>query len=172
MKITTERARKLAGEWHGGQWSELYKFASSGECYYLPALNEVLNIIYEPEVHPRPYERPKYLQNELLKLKRYFESKIDRFEYYKNFYGFEYARYVSDGKMKVTIPKIAEHEGLPTNLITLEIIDRCPWCGMPRGKPYKAFSYDGSRKIECDAWINSCGHIDLYKKVVVEGKPV
>ena len=43
MKITTERARKLAGEWHGGQCSEFYKFASSVGCYYLPVLNEVLD---------------------------------------------------------------------------------------------------------------------------------
>lgn len=28
--ITRERAREIAAQWHGGQWSPLYMFASSG----------------------------------------------------------------------------------------------------------------------------------------------
>jgi ssDNA-binding Zn-finger/Zn-ribbon topoisomerase 1 len=68
--------------------------------------------------------------------------------------------------MIVEIPKIAEHWGSPTNLMTIEIQDTCPKCGAKRGvKRWKGFSYDGSRRLGVDCWENECGHIDTYPEV-------
>ena len=65
--------------------------------------------------------------------------------------------------MKVTIPSKTEHAGSPTNLITVEIADKCPICGGNRGtKRWKGFSYDGSRRLGVDCWENPCGHVDTY----------
>lgn len=71
-------------------------------------------------------------------------------------------------EMIVTIPAIPEHEGYEGNLVTLKISDKCPICGGLRGKPEKVRSYDGSRILICDGWINPCGHIDTYANVVKE----
>lgn len=67
--------------------------------------------------------------------------------------------------MKVTIPRTTEHEGMPFNLMTVEIDDKCPKCGEMRGKPYKTHSYDGSRRLTVDGWNNPCGHIDKYSEL-------
>lgn len=74
--------------------------------------------------------------------------------------------------MKVTIPSISEHGGCPLNLVTLEISDNCPVCGVKRGQVFGTHSYDGSRRLYCDGWINPCGHIDSYVEVRKEGKRV
>jgi NTP pyrophosphatase (non-canonical NTP hydrolase) len=68
--------------------------------------------------------------------------------------------------MTVTIPASENHNGM--DVITVTISDYCPVCFMPRGKPYKALSYDGSRSVEVDGWNNPCGHIDTYERVRFE----
>ena len=72
--------------------------------------------------------------------------------------------------MIVTIPKCAQHEGRA--LATYEISDYCPICGEKRGKIFGTHSFDGSRRLNVDAWINPCGHIDLYERIQAEGKIV
>lgn len=68
--------------------------------------------------------------------------------------------------MKVTIPRISEHQGYDGNLITVEISDKCPKCGAKRGvKRWQGFSYDGSLRLNVDCWENECGHIDKYTDV-------
>jgi len=74
--------------------------------------------------------------------------------------------------MIVEIPSCDEHAGSPLCLVRLEISDTCPVCGGPRGAPYRTISYDGSRRLNCDGWINPCGHIDKYASVRKEGKAV
>jgi hypothetical protein len=63
----------------------------------------------------------------------------------------------------VRIPAHAEHEGFYLVSLTLDWI--CPVCGGPRGEVYDARSYDGSRILYCDGWINPCGHVDKYADV-------
>ena len=65
--------------------------------------------------------------------------------------------------MTVTIPACAEHWGVYS--VTVEISDLCPVCGGPRGKKFKGFSYDGSKRLLCDLWKNPCGHVDKYSAV-------
>lgn len=67
--------------------------------------------------------------------------------------------------MTVTIPSKREHEGLPTNVMTIEIPAICPECGGPRGKVRPGISYDGSQRLHVDSWINPCGHVDVYSDV-------
>lgn len=74
--------------------------------------------------------------------------------------------------MRVTIPLLQQHAGYSSNLGTFEIEDKCPKCNKPRGKIFEAISYDGSRRLHVDSWINPCGHIDLYEDVRKEGKRV
>ncbi len=76
-KITKDRAQKLCAEWHGGQWSALYSYASTGiyfREYALKYLQEIQQEIERPEYAPVPFGRPQYQQRELLKLKTYFEN--------------------------------------------------------------------------------------------------
>lgn len=72
--------------------------------------------------------------------------------------------------MIVTIPSTAEHNGY--GLVTLKISDKCPICKKPRGRIFGTDSFDGSRRINVDGWINDCGHIDRYSNVRDEGKKV
>jgi len=65
--------------------------------------------------------------------------------------------------MTVTIPKMAEHEGIYAIKITIS--NKCPICGKKRGKPFPTLSYDGSRRLGVDGWLNKCGHIDKYSAV-------
>ena len=55
---------------------------------------------------------------------------------------------------------------------TIEISDKCPICGKPRGKtkPYRFFE-DGEWFV-VDRWVNSCGHIDDYKDCLIEAKKI
>ena len=73
--------------------------------------------------------------------------------------------------MKVTIPRINEHCGLRSNLITVEISNFCPKCGAMRGiKRWQGLSFDGSRRLEVDCWQNECWHIDMYEDIREEIK--
>lgn len=65
--------------------------------------------------------------------------------------------------MKVTIPARQEHEGIFS--IDVEISDFCPVCGGPRGVPFNALSFDGSRRLFVHSWNNPCGHVDYYSNV-------
>jgi len=65
--------------------------------------------------------------------------------------------------MHVTIPTCEEHAGFLT--VSGEISDNCSKCGSKRGKVYKGFSYDGSRRLVVDCWKNECGHVDKYSEV-------
>lgn len=66
----------------------------------------------------------------------------------------------------VTIPASAEHEGRHRIQVTLAWV--CPRCRGPRGEVARAVSYDGSRRLECDAWTNPCGHVDHYESLRCE----
>lgn len=63
----------------------------------------------------------------------------------------------------VTIPAMDEHAGLHS--ITVELPWVCLVCGGPRGEPFEALSFDGSRRLSCHAWRNPCGHSEPYGKV-------
>jgi len=63
----------------------------------------------------------------------------------------------------VTIPAREDHEGIYSKTVKLHWV--CPVCGGQRGEPFAAVSWDGSRKLDCDGWENSCGHIDKYSAV-------
>lgn len=74
-----------------------------------------------------------------------------------------------DGQMSrcttrtVRIPACDEHNGMHSVLVTLMWL--CPHCGGPRGEPFSTISYDGSRRLGCDGWVNQCGHVDTYAAV-------
>jgi hypothetical protein len=75
--IGLERAKQLATHWHGGQWSALYQFGSSGVYLkenHLLYLEEIEQEIYRPETALRPFTRSKKQTNELITLKRFFLS--------------------------------------------------------------------------------------------------
>lgn len=63
----------------------------------------------------------------------------------------------------VTIPDREAHDGFHKMTIPLPWV--CPECGGPRGDIYQTVSYDGSRRLDCDGWMNPCGHIDKYYMV-------
>jgi hypothetical protein len=63
----------------------------------------------------------------------------------------------------VIIPGCVHHEGHYYMKARVKWI--CPKCGGPRGQIKKAFSFDGSRRLICDGWINPCGHVDKYDSV-------
>ena len=74
--ISTAKARKIASDWHGGQWSALYQFASSGVFVpenYSRYSNEInAEIERETEYHSRITKKQS---NELWQLRKYFEYK-------------------------------------------------------------------------------------------------
>ena len=97
--ITTERAREIAGQWHGGQWSGLYQFASSG--IFVP--QSILHYLHEvqhggidaPELALHPYSLTVKDRSELESLLRYFlkraqENDIAIFWKYHSQYGYIY----------------------------------------------------------------------------------
>lgn len=77
VQISNQLARQIANEWHGGQWSALYQFASSGvylienHLRYLKEVQEAL----EPEFYLYPTTLSKRNQASLNSLKRWFEYK-------------------------------------------------------------------------------------------------
>lgn len=77
--IKHETAIKIAANWHGGQWSQLYSFASSGSLspeYSLWIIEEVTQEILKPETALKPFERSKKDSNELLKLRDYLPGRL------------------------------------------------------------------------------------------------
>lgn len=70
--------------------------------------------------------------------------------------------------MTVTIPACDQHEGFYTWDIKLYWI--CPVCGGERGEVFDIFSYDGSRRLACNGWKNSCHHVDKYEQVRKEAR--
>jgi len=66
----------------------------------------------------------------------------------------------------VTIPAHEHHEGIAS--LTVKLKWACPICGRPRGQVIPVRSYDGSRILYCDGWVNPCGHIDKYLTVRLE----
>ena len=61
-------------------------------------------------------------------------------------------------------------DGWTFHAATVEIGELCPICGMPRGKPYLHRFYDTGKSYTVHKWDNSCGHIDTYRNVLIEGK--
>lgn len=55
---------------------------------------------------------------------------------------------------------------LPVRLV--EIDDRCPVCGGPRGRPHRRLLSEHGVSQWVDGWSNPCGHIDSYVGVLVE----
>lgn len=74
--ISKQKAQKIASDWHGGQWSALYQFASSGVFVpenYSRYSNEInAEIERETEYHSRITKKQS---NELWQLRKYFEVK-------------------------------------------------------------------------------------------------
>lgn len=68
----------------------------------------------------------------------------------------------------ISIPLMAEHQGYHS--INVNVKWLCPKCGGPRGTVYKTDSFDGSMKLRCDGWVNSCGHVDKYAAVREEAR--
>lgn len=76
--ILDERARALAYDWHGGQSSPLYAFASSGLVADLDALlSEVQTCIYMVERCAGYTEKHR---TELVKLRRYCQHGLKHIE--------------------------------------------------------------------------------------------
>lgn len=92
--ITSNRAQEIASNWHGGQWSALYQFASSGKYLvenHLLYLEEIIQEIHRPETALKPFFRSKKDQAELNSLKLWFEQYAVRYNvqtvWKKDFYG-------------------------------------------------------------------------------------
>ncbi len=69
--------------------------------------------------------------------------------------------------MKVIVVK---REGWHVHTVRVEISTKCPICGGPRGEPtWHNFCEDGDW-LTCNVWTNPCGHVDLYKDVLIEAK--
>lgn len=52
---------------------------------------------------------------------------------------------------------------------TVDIADRCPRCGGPRGEPVRRPFYEDGVAFAVDCWVNPCGHVDSYAAVLQEG---
>lgn len=62
----------------------------------------------------------------------------------------------------VTIPAMDNHGDYTVNSVTVRLAVNCPVCGATRTGFRKALSYDGSRRMEADTWVNGCGHHAFY----------
>jgi hypothetical protein len=72
--ITTNRAKEICDMWHGGQWSALYQFASSGVYTaenHLRYLQEIESDLH-PEYNLYPGSLSKRNERELNSLKKFF----------------------------------------------------------------------------------------------------
>ena len=63
----------------------------------------------------------------------------------------------------VTIPAQEDHNGIRAAKVILKW--ECPVCGEMRGETTTGRSYDGSKILYCNTWINPCGHIDKYSDI-------
>lgn len=50
----------------------------------------------------------------------------------------------------------------------VEISDRCPVCGGPRGEPEGHNFVEGGQGHPVHKWSNPCGHVDKYSAVLEE----
>lgn len=73
--ITVETARRIASEWHGGQSSPLYAFASSGTV--LPGVVEEVEYDISAERHDQSV--PKHEIDELVSLLEYLRVQVAYF---------------------------------------------------------------------------------------------
>jgi len=69
--VTRKRAQVIAAQWHGGQWSALYSFASTGQ--YLPELHDQYLKEIDTDICER-FTSPKH-SKELYHLQTYFLSR-------------------------------------------------------------------------------------------------
>lgn len=73
--ISEKRALEIAGQWHGGQWSALYSFASSGEMFTqfsLEYINECVNNIQSEYHTSKSVYQSEKDKRELKSLIRFF----------------------------------------------------------------------------------------------------
>ncbi len=72
--IQDKTAVKISSEWHNGQWSALYSFASTGKYYiekHLQYLQEIEDCLH-PEYALYPGTLSKKDEKDLIALKEYF----------------------------------------------------------------------------------------------------
>ena len=92
--ITQVRAQQIASNWHGGQWSALYQFASSGIIIkenILLYIQECIDCLNHQETAPHPYTLPIKQQKELESLINYFKKQqlgVNIIESKHSFYGY------------------------------------------------------------------------------------
>lgn len=72
--MRTETAIKICAEWHGGQWSPLYQFASTGTFYRANVLQyfQEIETCLHPEYNLHPSQLSKKDERNLTGLKNYF----------------------------------------------------------------------------------------------------
>jgi hypothetical protein len=56
------------------------------------------------------------------------------------------------------------------DLATVEISDRCPVCGGPRGVPQWSRFCEDDDWYGVNTWRNPCGHVDQYADVLAEAR--
>jgi aromatic ring hydroxylase len=96
MLLKTQKSRRIASAWHGGQWSSFYQYASSGVFVIentLLYIKECLDNLQAGEFAAIPYELKKKDRKELEYLLKYFlnEAKkngIEVIEGKHSFYGY------------------------------------------------------------------------------------
>jgi hypothetical protein len=69
----------------------------------------------------------------------------------------------SNPQRTVVIPSRETHEGYYS--MTVALPWTCLHCGGPRGEPFDALSFDGSRRLNVHSWLNPCGHVEKYSEV-------
>lgn len=101
--IKKQRAQELASQWHGGQWSALYQFASSGTVLEENALcyiEEILQEMQRPETALHPFHRSQSEHNTLIRLKNYFIAELKKqgieITYQDDSYGFPFPLLTQD----------------------------------------------------------------------------
>jgi len=105
--ITQIRAQQIASNWHGGQWSNLYQFASSGVIIkenILLYIQECIDCLNHQEHAPTPYSLPIKQQKELESLISYFKRQdtgINIIESKHSFYGY---RIITTDALNVNLP--------------------------------------------------------------------
>jgi hypothetical protein len=54
--------------------------------------------------------------------------------------------------------------------LLVTIMNNCPKCGAPRGKPKPHNQCEDGEFFCVDVWNNPCGHLDSYKDVYFESR--
>jgi uncharacterized protein (DUF983 family) len=70
--------------------------------------------------------------------------------------------------MTVKVPTAITNMRGFRKVVAIDISNRCPVCGGPRGRVFPALAYDGSIRMEVDRFDNPCGHIDKYENLLKE----